>query len=416
MRVKPAGKLVILILVAGIAVGLWRWYKGRGGTLPTLSAGQTAQNGVPPAASAGNGGVDFPGGGGTSGGGGGGNLVLITSATKKGWLENQADKFSQQGHGKITLRYYETRAAMQAILNGKEKPVLWAPSSPIWAQRLGEAWPQFHGGESSPVSLSDPASFRVYLRSPLVFLTTKERAQYLRPLLGGSDPWGLLRELSLGKKTVPGMGGKFRFAHADPLNANSGFLTLGMILGDYARRHGGDPAQVANSPAFIQYLTELERGLIYDEPVRGGSSAVYKAFLDDPSRYGVITTYESNALEGAASYPDIAVIYPNPTAVSEQAVAVMNGTWVSPEQKQTAAAFLDFLAQPDSIKEGVATHFRPGPNLGSGASLDGELAQYASQGFRTDFTPAQLPTYAALNDAASQWRVHVAHLPVSGTR
>jgi len=412
MRLKPAGRFALLILIAGIAFGIWRWYRmssgGKGSGLPSLTQGlpqKTDREGVAPGAT----------GEAAPSGSSGGDLVLITSATKRGWLEEQVDRFNGQQGGKmpIHVRYVETRAAMQAILAGKEKPVLWSPSSPIWAQRLSEAWslPEFHHGSDDPVpvELNDTSRFRIYLRSPLVFLTTKARATYLRPLLGGQDPWGSLRDLSLGRRKVPGQSGPFRFAHADPLSANSGFLTIAMILSDYVRRHGGSPETVANSAAFIQYLTELEHGLVYDDTVRGGSSAIFKAFLDDPSRYGVITTYESNALEAAASYPDLVVIYPIPTVVSEQTVVSFGGSWVTPEERAEARAFLDFLAQPESIAAGAKSHSRP-VSASSGASLDAELDGFRDRGFRKDFRSVDPPNYAALNAAAYQWRLHVAHL------
>ena len=61
-----------------------------------------------------------------------------------------------------------------------------------------------------------------------------------------------------------------------------------------------------------------------DAPVREGSSALMKAFLDTPDRYDVITAYESAALEAAAKNPEVAVLYPNPTVASEQVVVVLN--------------------------------------------------------------------------------------------
>ncbi|MBC8104762.1 MAG: substrate-binding domain-containing protein [Cytophagales bacterium] len=411
---KPAGKFAILLLVIGFAYGALRWYQQTTGKSVVSLPGRSGAAGS---------GSDPSNGGGSGGEPAnvrGGELELITSATKKGWLEKQAELFSARSGGKTTIRirYIETRAAMQAILTGREKPVLWSPSSPIWAKRLAQVWtdPKFHPGEPPVIDTQDNRRFRSYLRTPIVFLTTKERARYLRPLLSGPDPWGAIRDLSLGKRSVPGMGGKFRFAHADPLNANSGFLTIGMILDSYSRKSGGgdDLVRIASSAGFVQYLTELERGLVYDEPVRGGSSALVKAFLDNPSRYGVITSYESSALDAARSYPDIAVIYPNPTVVSEQTVVVLSGKWVSPEQQDAAQAFLEFLRQPDSLSEGVKGNFRAADE--TGPALTDTLRRNREQGFQQNYSAIDLPPYDALNAAAFQWRVHVARLSATAAR
>jgi hypothetical protein len=90
---------------------------------------------------------------------------LITSATKKGWLESQVERFNAEKGGNVRIEYLETRDALQAILNGKQKPTLWSPSAPLWATRLSEKWAEDHGGDAL-VSDSDPNTYRIYLRTP----------------------------------------------------------------------------------------------------------------------------------------------------------------------------------------------------------------------------------------------------------
>src|SRR5262249_32045384 len=146
---------------------------------------------------------------------------------------------------------------------------------------------------------------------------------------GGPNPWAALRKLSMGQTRPPW--GSFRFSHADPLVSNSGILTLGLILVEYGGANGRSGAleQVATEPRFVAYLKELERSLVYDEPPQRGTGELTKAFLAAPSRYDVITAYESAALEAAPNHPNLAVIYPNPTALAENAVSLLGAKWVT---------------------------------------------------------------------------------------
>ncbi len=407
MRVTALGKIVILLLILGAAVGGWRAFQSKSGNgnqgnngssfkLPSDNS-DTSNNDNSSTGNGGNSGTD--GGTATSDVATSDNeILLVTSATKQGWLLDQIQKFNAQNNGKyrITTKFLETRDAMHAILDGKVKPAIWSPSSTIWTARLAQAWQQKY---NKPIlNLDDATSYHVFFRSPLVFLTTKQKLPLLKPILTGG--WDKLRASS----------GKIKFSHADPLTSNSGMMTLGLVLADYAQQTGGDPNEIASSEKFRTYMESLERGLVFDLPAQGGSSALFKAFVADPSRYDFITTYESNAIDEAIKNPNIAVIYPNPTAVSESVGAVLQGDWLSQTQQDGARAFLQFLGSQQAMREGLAYHFRPA-EAGGALSISNTLGQLRGQGFQQSFSSVELPPYDALNAAAFQWRIYVAHKP-----
>ena len=388
---KPLARLIVFLLVAGAAFGAWRLFQKQGGKTPTF-----AIPGITPANS-------NSASSGTKSSGSAAPLTLITSATKKGWLEKQVERFNAEKGRNVQIRYIETRDALQAIVNNKEKPTLWSPSAPVWAVGLSEGWAKSHGG-SSLINNSDPNMYRIYLRTPIVFVTTQKKAGFLRPLLSGPKAWTNLAELSAGRQKLPGLTRPFVWAHADPIKSNSGFLTLGLLLDSYVQSTNGavTPEAAASSAGFASFLRKAEATMPLDAPVLEGSSALMKAFLADPDHYDVITTYESSALEAAVKNPDIAVLYPNPTLVSEQAVMVINGDWVTPEQKAVAAELLTFLGEQDSLRDGVNNHFRP-DRESTGVSLAPEITQRHGQGFQGTFTSAEVPSYEALNSAAYRW-------------
>ena len=408
---KNFARFIVFLLVAGLAFGGWQLYTRSGGKAPSVSLPQvTFKNDNSNTGNGNNNGNGNTGdnngnnnGNTTNGGGSGASLTLITSATKKGWLETQVERFNAEKNRNVRIEYVETRDALQGILNGKQKPVLWSPSAPLWATRLSEAWGEKHGGETL-VADNDPNSYRVYLRTPIVFVTTKRKATFLRPLLSGARAWDNLADLSAGKKKLPGATRLFVWAHADPIKSNSGFLTLGLLLDAYVQSTNGatTPEQAAVSAGFANYLHRVEKTMPLNAPVREGSSALMKAFLQNPDRYDVITAYESSALEAAAKNDDVAVLYPNPTVASEQVVVVLNADWVTPDQKDTAAELLTFLGGEDSLRDGVNQHFRPTRQSGS-VTLSPEIGRRRAQGFQQTFTSVETPSYEALNEAAVKW-------------
>lgn len=399
MRLTPMGRLAVLLVALGTAVGGWRiWQQqaGTGGGGGKSTGGSWKLPRLP-----------FVGGNGGDGGGNG-DILLITSATKKGWLMDEIEKFNKSnGDGyRVTTKFIETREAMHAILDGKQRPVLWSPSSSIWANRLAQVWMARNG--STLISVEDPWSYHVFMRSPMLFLTTRAKVNFLRPILGGPACWQQVRDLSMGRRRVPW--GTFKFSVADPINANSGMLTLGMILLDYSRRMGqmGAMERVAGSSGFGGHLKELGHSLIYDTPAAKGSSTLLQAFLEDTEHYDFITTYESSALDAVAQHPNLAVIYPDPTVVSEHTVCRLSSGWVSPQQAAGAKAFMQFLGSKASLEDGVQSNLRP---LQSGVAIPPAIAANAAHGFQQSFDAAELPPYAALNGAAVQWRNNIVRRP-----
>jgi hypothetical protein len=396
MKLTPLAKIILILLVLGAATGGYRFWQ-RSQTSPAGSSFTTSSGGPANSSSAGASPI-------TAESGASNQIEFVTSASKKGWIVEQIAKFNAlpTTQTPVVLKSVETREAMHQILDGKAKPALWSPSSVIWADRLAEAYKG-----KTLLDTSDANSYRVILRTPLVFLTTKGKARTLRPLLASPNCWTNISQLSSGQKRLPW--GTLKWAHADPLNANSGMLALALILADYAERtdQSGSIETVANSAGFITYLKAVEKRLVYNAAVEKGSSALVTSYVDDPSRYDFIVSYESDALREVSKNPELAVIYPTPTANSENAVAALDGDWLTPAQKTGADAFLKFLAQPAAARDGLKEHFRPV----RGASLSGEITRYAGNGFRESYSSIELPPYAALNAAAYKWRTEIAKKP-----
>ncbi len=404
MKLTGPGKVVLFLLVIGFGIGAWRMIgKGAGGfKLPSLPGKANGNSGNSNGNSKSNSGDNSGSNASTNSGNGGTQLLLLTSPSKGGWLQDEITKFNAKNAGRyeVTITTEESREAMHAIISGAKQPILYAPSSSAFASRVDEVWQSKKGKRL--INMDDGNAFRVYFRSPIVFVTTKNKAAFLKPLLGGANPWGAMRALCSGQTKAPW--GKFRFSTADPLKANSGFLTLGSMLYAYGQQTGMNQSfeKLAVSSGFQSFLRDIKKGLVFDADARNGSSALFKAFVRDPGRYDVITSYENLALGAATSNPNLVVIYPRPAMVSDYSVAVLSGSWVTPEQKQGGQEFIQFLGSDESLGDGVNYNFRPA-RPSSKLSLNSQLSAQNAQGFQTDFAAAELPPYSAVNNANSQW-------------
>jgi len=342
---------------------------------------------------------------------GSGDLPILADTAKRTWMFDQVALFNYaqrrpdgQQLVSATWKDQDTREALHAILNGKDRPVVWVPSGNYWVGALNDSWRRAHPGTGDLVNTTDSASYRTYLRTPLVFLTTADKATALRPLLNGTNypSWRALHDLCAGKTRVPW--GAFRAAVADPLRASSGFMLLGLVLEDYVQHTGGGLSldRAPHDLAFVHYLREMHRGLVDNAVGDTGEKGLSRSYAADPSRFDLIVTYESDALEAVSHNGKLAVIYPDPTAVADQTAMVLNGDWVKPEQRAAARSFLDFLSRDDAQKDGIHKHYRPiaqTPQI----TLLPELDRYHSFGFQQVFNSAELPPYATVNEVAYAW-------------
>ncbi|MGI4789487.1 MAG: substrate-binding domain-containing protein [Janthinobacterium lividum] len=387
-RIKPGGWIIILIVLAAIFFGVRSCHN-------VMASRQSAGgNGDMSASSS---------GGSTSAQAANGDILVSTTGTKQKWMQAEIDKFNQQSAaGKVTLQLAESRDAMHGILDGKMQPVLWSPSSPVWVYQLANVWPGAHNG-AQVVDVNGSQNYRALFKSPLVFVTTKEKVGFLKPILSGPAPWEAIRQLSLGQRKAPW--GAFHFAYADPLNASSGMLTMSLIITSYVQAHGqGDPVAAASSSQFATYLSQINRAFVRD-PAATGSSDLEKAYTSSPHSRDFITAYESAALAAVEKNSELAIIYPSPTANADQTIYQLSGPWVTASQKTTASAFLDFLSKPESLDDGVQYYFRPAQN--GAQTLAARLSPAVRAQYQSSYTSIDLPPYDALNEAAAQWRTEM---------
>jgi hypothetical protein len=332
-------------------------------------------------------------------------VLFVSTKGKSDWILGQCFQFNLSNSTyNAKLQFVESRDAMKKILGGEVQPIVWATDNPAIVGRLNDLWSTKNGHPL--VDTSDPVATRVYFHSPIVFLTTKEKLKDLTPILGSTSVWDNIAAIGNGSKPAPG--GKLTFAMSNPQTASGGLLTIALILTAYCTEHhlSADNVQVAQSPGFVRYLTSIEKNCLVSSQTQPDSIDVTAQFVNDPKMADFVVAQESEAISIAKQNKDFCVIYPNPTINVREGISMVNGPWVTSDQKDGATQMLAYLASKTSIHNGVVKYLRPEESV-STESLDPIIDLYASQGFKENYIETTAPNYKALNEANYAWKTHL---------
>ncbi|HZA50974.1 MAG TPA: hypothetical protein VE549_09545, partial [Myxococcaceae bacterium] len=160
--------------------------------------------------------------------------------------------------------------------------------------------------------------------------------------------------------------GFVKLGHTEPTRSNSGLQALvSMSLEFYAKRslEIGDVLK----PDYQQFIKEIENGVSQFETSTG-------TFMTDmirfgPSKYDIAVVYESLAvsqLENAQGrWGNLKVFYPATTLWSDHPVALLQGDWVTEDQKKVARELVRHLRSRTDAGARPAVRFPPGGSRGA---------------------------------------------------
>jgi hypothetical protein len=329
-------------------------------------------------------------------------VTVLTSASDVDWIDKEVERFNKEngkGFHATRLPLLESGVGMEAILKGERQPVIYAPTSPFWIDHLQAAWESAHPRDTL-ANRDDPATFRTLGRSPLVVLTTADKAPFLASVFGSDHPWDALSRAAIGQLNAPW--GKVKFGLADPGGSTVSMLTIGLLARDYASVHGQVvTADLVKSPGFQQYIASLAKANVRDSAIVS-AAALERAYATDPTSRDFVMTTEARAMTLCETNPSLRVIYPKETATAEFSAVMLTAPWIHAKAHDGGAAFLAFISQPPAAQDAVAAHIRPLPGDQSDAFI-ATVKQRASQGFRVDVPTSPVPAYDPMSAAAAEW-------------
>jgi ABC-type Fe3+ transport system substrate-binding protein len=241
----------------------------------------------------------------------------------------------------------------------------------------------------------------------------KDRADVLWPN-GDKDFWPSLHKVLADPQGFASLGhpewGFVKLGHTSPESSNSGIQALMLLAYGYHNKSSGLSSADVLDDGFRTWLGEVEKAV----PQFGESTGLLMTDMlrFGPSKYDMVIVYESLAIENfqvaQGRGGDIHVYYPPATVYSDHPYAVLDAPWVSPEQRQAAALFRDFLLGTDMQTLAMNQFgFRPA-NLNVPINLsdpNNPFSKYTPYGIAYDVAQqVEVPPSDVLDTLIELWR------------
>ena len=301
-------------------------------------------------------------------------LPILYGSEKKTWLDEQIQAFhaSHPSAGgrpiHVTGKAIGSGEAMTAILAGTEHPVVFSPASSAYLTLLDQAW-QSRDNHTRPLTRAGEP----LVLSPIVIAMWKPMAEALgwpdKPI-GWTDILTVSRDPAGWGKLGHPEWGAMKLGHTHPEYSSSGLLTALAIA--YAGAHTTRGLTAAELPKVEPFMAEVEDAIVHYGKSTGFFSD--KMIERGPTYLSAAVLYENLVIESYARQRalDLVAIYPQEgTFWSDHPYSVLDADWVTPAQRDAAAAFLAFLKARPQQERAMALGFRPAdPAIKAGAPLD----------------------------------------------
>ncbi|RLI61766.1 MAG: hypothetical protein DRO88_12645 [Promethearchaeia archaeon] len=286
-------------------------------------------------------------------------LTMVYSSEKSSWISESSGLFQKYWEEKrqidptlksinLDFQPYGSGDSLISLLNGEIQPTIWSPASNIWVPLLNSKWSQITHDNTLLVP-----NFTRIIYSPVVIAVWED--------FYNAHPFNGLNELHDLIKDNPGL---VKLAHTDPRASNSGFMATIMMVSGYLNM---DPSKITldniSNNNVINWMREIESAAIF----YGKSTGFLGKYMRDqgPDALQVAILYENLVQDFCIPAQEkygqkIKAIYPvEGSLFSDHPFCILNGDWVTPEQKMVAREYISFLQRDDMIAKAISTGFRP---------------------------------------------------------
>jgi ABC-type molybdate transport system substrate-binding protein len=349
-------------------------------------------------------------------------VSVAYSTEKEAWLNEVIVDFEKtnptiNGHPvKIDLEKMGSWEINAAVLDGTRQPTLISPASSLQIAALQDSSSAKFG--HSLVNPADTAACRSVVKTPLVLIAWKERADVLWGRQPGASLWRDLHNALVDPQGWAALNhpewGYVKFGHTDPLKSNSGYMTiLLMTYGYHGKTSNLSASDILSNTEYQNWFLQTESSIGQFESSTG--PLMDKMIAYGPSTFDMVTVYEATAIEQADNavgrYGELRVYYPPAMLWSDHPFCVLNADWVTPQQTEAAKLFLDYLTSKPAQEIALMKYgFRPvdtSIKLEQGGS---PFDRYAANGFRADlsaFPDVEIPAGNVLNTLRDFWSRNV---------
>lgn len=306
-------------------------------------------------------------------------LTIASSVTKQRWLEASVKAFSDADirtstGSLISIKVQNVLSgdSMEKILAGKSLPVVWSPGESSWVSQFDAQWSLHH----NKPAMAGPCRPTIYAPSGIAVWRPMAEA------LGWPNKpvaWKTLIDLAAEPQGWSKYGhpewGKLKLGYTHPQYSSAGMLFLtSMVYGISGKASGLTPDQVYSKPVEAGFLAMAQNTSKY------GMSTT--ALLDMMARQGpdylhAISAFEEGVVRfnlergSELRFPLVFISPTEGTFWSDHPYCILDkADWVSPEQKEAATLFLNFLLAKEQQLLATDYFLRPlDSKIGSGTKL-----------------------------------------------
>jgi Ca-activated chloride channel family protein len=294
-------------------------------------------------------------------------VEISSSNTKEDWMNAVVEKFNGEQHTiasgqviEVKVSHVTSGGSQQAILDGRSKPTVWSPGDQSWVDEANRVWRDRNG------RLLIPDACPATVLAPIGFAMWRPMAE----ALGWPDKpisWDDIAKLSADPDGWATYGhpewGAFKFGHTHPDYSNVGLLMMTALAYSIEGKTEGLTAEEVRSPEVIQAFASVELNT-YHYGIQ--SRPLMKVLAErGPSYLHGVTTSEAETLKtnadfaGVLRFPLVFIFPAKGTYWSEQPYCLLEGDWVTAEQKEAATLFRNYLLAPDQQSLAIDNYVRP---------------------------------------------------------
>jgi Ca-activated chloride channel homolog len=292
-------------------------------------------------------------------------LTFTYGSEKEKWISEVTAEFNRGDHRIGSGKRIFVRAlpmgsgeAIDEVMEGRRQPHIVSPASAAFI-KLGNAQSQSKTGKDLMASTDN------LVLSPVVIAMWKPMAEAIgwgKKPIGWSDVLLVARNQKGWEAYGYPQWGSFKFGHTHPQFSNSGLISLFAEVYASTGKTAGLTVADVNKPHTADFLSGIEKSVVH----YGSSTGFFgrQMFSTGPQYLSAAVLYENIVIEsygeGNLPFPVVAIYPKEGTFWSDHPIGIVEREWVTPEHREAAKAYIQFLLQRPQQEKAIAYGFRPG--------------------------------------------------------
>jgi Ca-activated chloride channel family protein len=292
-------------------------------------------------------------------------LTFTYGSEKEKWINEVTDAFNRGDHRSSSGKRIFVRAipmgsgeAIDEVMEGRRQPHLISPASAAFI-KLGNAQSQSKSGKDLIASTDN------LVLSPVVIAMWKPMAEALgwgKKPIGWSDILALARSQKGWEAYGYPQWGGFKFGHTHPQFSNSGLISLFAEVYAASGKTAGLTVADVSKPHTADFLSGIEKSVVH----YGSSTGFFgrQMFSTGPQYLSAAVLYENMVIESYSQnnlpFPVVAIYPKEGTFWSDHPIGIVEREWVTPEHREAAKTYIQYLLQRPQQEKAITYGFRPG--------------------------------------------------------